>query len=497
MPPAIALVVYLIIPFFLILHDSKTDPKPSAALWVPVCWMFILASRLPSQWIGRNDASMASAVMDGSPVDRVVFLVLMALAVGALAHVRLNWLGVIAQNSVLALFLIFALLSVLWSDYPFVTFRRWFRDVGMYLMVLVILARPRPLDHVSTLIRRLSYFLVFLSIVLIKYYPAIGISYDAFSGAPEYAGATTSKNMLGAVCLLSGIFFFWDTLRRWPERRLPRIKITLLVNVAMSAMTLWLLRMSNSATSTGCLVIGCVVVLLLNGRWTQAYPRAVRAMIPLTLVVYAVLELGFDLSSSVAEFLGRDATLHGRTGIWEVLLAIENNPLVGVGYQSFWLGERLATVWGNHSMVNEAHNGYLEIYLSLGAIGLTLLGVFLVSSYRRLSRQFALSPALASLGLSMWSVTVVYNLTESAFPASYLWSVFLICSSLAAPFTANEMPSRGVFAATASKNSQIPPNGNLRRRPLVGKAARSLRTTLSPSQPIRRRFIKTSTTSSK
>ena len=496
MPPAIALAVYLLVPLVFIRLDSKTDPKPSAALWVPVIWMFFMASRLPSQWIGRNDASMASAVMDGSNVDRFIFLVLMGLAIGALTYAQLDWREVIARNSILGLFIAFALLSVIWSDYPFITFRRWFRDVGMYLMILVVLAHPHPLDHISTFIRRLSYFLVFLSIVLIKYYPAISIAYDVFSGAPEYVGATTSKNMLGAVCLVSGTFFFWDTLRRWPERRLPHVKTTLLVNLVMSALTLWLLTMSNSATSTGCLAIGCMVILLINGRWTQTYPRAVRAVIPLTLAMFAVLALFFDLSSGIAEFFNRDPTLTGRTGIWEVLLAIENNPIVGVGYQSFWLGDRLAAVWASHSMVNEAHNGYLEIYLSLGAIGVTILALFLLSSYWRLSKQFALSTPLTSLGLSIWSIMIIYNLTEAAFPASFLWSIFLTCA-IAVPCPVTEISPRTVLAASTSKGSQVLRRGALSRRPRIEHSGRRLPRPGSQIQATRGQFPSTSGTSSK
>jgi O-antigen ligase len=242
-------------------------------------------------------------------------------------------------------------------------------------------------------------------------------------------GATTSKNMLGAVCLIAGTFFFWDTLRRWPERKVPWTKPTLVVNIVLIAMTLWLLKLSSSATSAACLAIGCGVVILLRGKWATAHPRAATAMIPITLAAYIVLELAFDLSDAVAGFLGRDSTLTGRTGIWSTLLGMGTNPLLGVGYQSFWLGERLEAVWDrlNTAFLNEAHNGYLEIYLALGLIGLTLIILIMVSSYWKISKQLAVSPAFASLGLGLWSIMIVYNVTEATFGASLMWSVFLLC----------------------------------------------------------------------
>ena len=41
-------------------------------------------------------------------------------------------------------FLSFALMSFCWSDFPFVAFKRWFRDLGNYLVILVVLVRSAP-----------------------------------------------------------------------------------------------------------------------------------------------------------------------------------------------------------------------------------------------------------------------------------------------------------------------------------------------------------------
>ena len=80
--------------------------------------------------------------------------------------------------------------------------------------------------------RRLSYLLIPLSILLIKYYPHIGKQYDVLDRRQHYSGATTGKNMLGALCLVSGLFFFWDTVTRWSDRKERRTKRIILVNIA-------------------------------------------------------------------------------------------------------------------------------------------------------------------------------------------------------------------------------------------------------------------------
>ena len=127
--------------------------------------------------------------------------------------------------------------------------------------------------------------------------------------------------------------------------------------------------------------------------------------------------------------VGRNANLTGRTDLWKFLLSMHTNPVLGTGYESFWLGPRLAAVWARFvgTGINEAHNGYLETYINLGFIGLLLLSVFLIASYRKIGK--ALSPAfgLASLSLALWTVLLFYNVTESAFRGSQLmWVVFLL-----------------------------------------------------------------------
>jgi O-antigen ligase len=175
--------------------------------------------------------------------------------------------------------------------------------------------------------------------------------------------------------------------------------------------------------------MGWISIAIARSNWAKANPRRLTAAIPVLLAVYVVLEFVFDLSATVADFMGRDSTLHGRTDIWNAVLNAGTNPVLGVGYQSFWMGARLGAVWNSLNVgfgVNEAHNGYLETYLNLGFVGVALLTVFLVSSYRTVCRQFVVSSHFGSFGLALWLVAVFYNFTESAFGASLLWFVLLL-----------------------------------------------------------------------
>jgi len=430
MPPYLALFLWLIFVLGLLRFDPAREHSPSMALWVPLIWMFIVGSRLPSQWLGVDmDVSASQAFEEGNALDRTILAFLILIAFGILVSRIFNWGGFFARNFALLIFLLFALMSFMWSDFPLVALKRWFRDLGGYLVILVVLTDPRPLEAIRTLLRRLCFLLIPLSILVIKYFPGTGRMYEFWSGTPMYVGATTSKNMLGVACLVSGIYFFWDTVTRWPDRKDLRTKRAIYVNVLLILMTFWLLSLANSATSKICLAMGCLVIAAAHTKLFRRYPGFLKVMIPVTVCVYMVLEFGFGISGQMAEMVGRNATLTGRTDLWKLLLTMHTNPIVGTGYESFWLGPRLEWIWRNFTYVNEAHNGYLEIYLDLGFIGLFLLMIMLIAYYRGICRGLSSRSPLATLSLALWTVLIFYNMTEAAFKGSQLiWLTFLLAA---------------------------------------------------------------------
>jgi exopolysaccharide production protein ExoQ len=434
MSPSLALSAWLVCLIGILLWDPAEDSKTSIALWLPVLWMFFLGSRNPGQWLAGPMTMSAQAVEGGSPLDQAVFSMLMLLSLATLFSRSFSWGRFLANNKALVVFLFFALASMCWSDFPLITVKRWFRDLGNYLVVLVVLSDPNPLQAVRTVLRRLAYLLVPLSIVLNKYYPALGREYDPWSGVGYYVGVATSKNMLGLLCLISGLFFFWDTITRWPERKSRRGKRVIAVNAAFFALTVWLLDTAQSTTSDVCLILGCLVIACTHIKAIRRNPKTLKALIPISFIVYLILDFGLGMNGSMAQAVGKDPTLTDRTKIWAFLLSMHTDPILGTGYQSFWLGQRLATFWQstNFEHLNEAHNGYLEIYLELGISGVSLLVIFLLASYRNICARMKSSFDLGILGLALWLALVFYNMSEAAFDSGLLYAVFLM-SALAVP----------------------------------------------------------------
>jgi O-antigen ligase len=127
--------------------------------------------------------------------------------------------------------------------------------------------------------------------------------------------------------------------------------------------------------------------------------------------------------------MGRNPTLTGRTEIWTTLLNFSGNPVFGTGFDSFWLGDRLRKIWATGSLmngINEAHNGYIETYLNLGWIGVSLLAALIVTGYRNIIAAFRLDPSIARLKLAFFVVAVVYSFTEVGFRTTCtVWIAFL------------------------------------------------------------------------
>jgi O-antigen ligase len=101
--------------------------------------------------------------------------------------------------------------------------------------------------------------------------------------------------------------------------------------------------------------------------------------------------------------------------MWEGLLAMAHNPVIGVGYESFWLGDRLNVLWEAYGKFIQSHNGYLETYLNLGLIGLTLVIAKMLSGLLKVRKQLDVDYAFAILRLTFIVIVAIYNWTEASF----------------------------------------------------------------------------------
>jgi exopolysaccharide production protein ExoQ len=333
----------------------------------------------------------------------------------------------VRNNRWLVAFYVYLLLTVLWSDFPFVAFKRWFKEFGNVVMVLVLLCERDPVQAVKSVFVRCAYVLVPLSVLFIRYVPSLGRTYSGYSqNELMYVGVATHKNTLGALLLVSIIFLAWNLARNRvaavPSRKQRAGSLLVLL------FALWLLSLANSATAIVCTVVG--LGLLTASR----FEKIRRSFRHLELIVLAgagmwfVLDPIFNIAETiVVSGLGRDMTLTTRTSAWDLLLNSDVNPLIGAGFQSFWAGERMAKLWQTLPGIIQAHNGYIELYLEGGIVAVVLLVGLLVTSFRSVKRRMVNGDEFARVQLTFWFIAIIYNFSEAAITQrSLMWIVTLV-----------------------------------------------------------------------
>jgi exopolysaccharide production protein ExoQ len=403
----------------------------SRALWIPVIWFWILGSRAVSTWLdgGIGSQTTVASLMDGSPLDAVVFQLLLASGFVVLARRGSRSQSLLAANWPIVVYFAYCLLSVLWSDFPGVSIKRWIKATGDIVMALIVLTDAQPMAALRRLFSRLGIVLLPASALLIKYYPFLGRYYNRWTGEQYNTGVTTDKNLLGVSAYVLSLGALWQVLRLWRNPDLPNRYRQLLVQCFLLYLGIWVLFTANSATSESCFLLGAFLMVVTSLRPIRGRSGAVHALILTLVVAGGVIKVtGADVA--VFHALGRKPDLTGRaTEVWPLVIPMAPNALLGAGFESFWLGPRLQKVWDAipNLYVTEAHNGYIEVYLQLGAIGIILILLILVHGYRRSVAAFRIDPESSGLMLAYVMASVIYSYTEAGFRMlDYAWSFLLL-----------------------------------------------------------------------
>jgi O-antigen ligase len=448
MPTSVASLLYLSFVAFLFWRDIRQKPNVTTALWLPVSWVLVSGTRFISAWMGMFGLNIGgSSVEEGSPVDALYFFAVIVLGLRVLAQRRVQLSEFVRYNRWVTLYLLLCLVSLVWSDFPLVAFKRWTKLLGQPIMVLIVLTEPDPREAMVRLFKRCAYVILPVSILFIKYFPEWGRGFDQWSGAAVNCGITTSKNLLGLDCMILGYFFIWHLMSVWKLPKGRERRDELILAVVLLAMIFWLLNMAHSSTSLGCILVATAVTLMLGFKFVKK--ELVNFYMVGVIIFLVVAEFGFHASALAIEVLGRDATLTGRTEIWDMLLHWDVNPVVGTGFESFWLGERREKIWDIFPVLqlNSAHNGYLETYINLGLVGLLFTLGMVLATYFKSARDLVRDFHFGRFRLSYLIIFLIYNWTEVGFRTHTVqFFVFFL--------VAIDYP----WATTAAANSPSPRN---------------------------------------
>ena len=115
-------------------------------------------------------------------------------------------------------------------------------------------------------------------------------------------------------------------------------------------------------------------------RWTGQYKGVFVLIYFLIAAATTIAVLATGLEDTVTLLTG-DPTLTGRTQLWQYVLSRwEESPYLGQGYGALWqVGPETGGLFAQAHVgwvMNEAHNGYLDVLAQIGIIGLLVLGFF-------------------------------------------------------------------------------------------------------------------------
>jgi exopolysaccharide production protein ExoQ len=331
----------------------------------------------------------------------------LAVALFVLARPGLFLRGVWLQKLSLGLILI-ALASTTWSILPGETLAVSRALAGVSLFGVFLACR----FSTDELVRLIG---VALAVAAVLSVAAI-LAAPAYAGDPEGGarGVYVHKNMLGMYMALSTITLALIGKDAARHRWIP---------FAGAGLSLVLLVLSRSGTG---LVVLTGVTMLLPLYHATRFQRGLRIPIIMFGVLgaaVAVLVLVFA-QESVVGILGKDTTLTGRTDLWRVLLLLaQERPWLGSGYAGFWgvtatLGGSEVTYPGSLEaavgwLPHGAHNGFLELWLDLGLLGVvTFVAAYVAAAAVGFSHARRTRNALGLWPISFLSFLLLYNMTE-------------------------------------------------------------------------------------
>ncbi len=349
-------------------HLSPSTPwvrRLEAALTVLI--LFMMSNALIGPLLDPNEAGG-----DDNPWLRAMWLPVYGL-VGTLAAVRWRemrraWLPLILVGALMAL----AWASSAWSIAPEVTGRRVMALVFTSLFGVYLGARWSWRDFV-TLMAVLGFILAIGSYAVCIAYPTMGVHHTVNAG--DWRGLWFEKNAMGEIMAVGLLASVAAALVSPSARRAWTVNALLCLGLVI---------MSRSGTAL--ITVGLILAA------TTGLALLRRGPVVGVLTVFGGGALGFAAAAAQVlapgiflTLLGKDPTLTGRTDIWAAILRQASaHPWLGFGYAAFWEKTsapaafvRAQTGWD----VPSAHNGWLDILVQLGGVGVALCALVLGGAY--------------------------------------------------------------------------------------------------------------------
>ncbi len=331
---------------------------------------------------------------------------------------------IIADNRFILLLMGIVCFSYFWSVSPGDTFRFIIYALGTTALGLYLATRFTLREQVDILSWNYGLMLI-LSILFALALPQYGVMGGVHEGALR--GIFTHKNIFGAIMVPGVVIFLLKALRNernsWIYWLFLGTNITLLV----------LCRSTTALGTTALMLILCLIYRIFRWRY-EVMISVILAALVAGLVALFWFTAYVDADSLLGAF-GKDATFSARTLIWDLVWdKIQERPWFGYGLAAFWNeleGPSSYVLLAMGINVVYAHNGFLDMWLSIGLVGLSL---FLASYFSTAIKSLAwLRHSKTPEGL--WpllflSYLLLSNISEGTIHSmdSGFWAIFIAIS---------------------------------------------------------------------
>jgi exopolysaccharide production protein ExoQ len=383
--------------------------------WVLVIPMLYLAALGTIGVTGPSSTTDAAGGSSGEHKVSIALVTLLFLAVILTRKERL--LRSVLDSKLVLCVPLLAILSSAWSAQPLHTALS-----GTILLIFTVfticIAAEYGFERQIELIMLAGVVALPLSIALAVLVPSIG------SSPTGWRGIFAHKQNCAVVCTL-----WLVTALHWRCQGFRRRAVKFFY-IAMCGV---LIIMSQSRIGW---LLALLAVLLTGALWAMQRMRLNEALLSVLFLVPAALAtafVAFTQYQHLAVSVGKDATLSQRTIIWAAVWnSIVDHPYLGYGYSAFWNGlngpsQRVVLIadWG----VQQAQNGYLDLWLAVGIGGVALLAVMAAVAMRASIKTLRLKEGGSH---SRWCTVVIVlilllNIGESSFALlQMVWFLFLL-----------------------------------------------------------------------
>ena len=337
----------------------------------------------------------------------------------------LRWkkvINVATEGIFIWLFVFFVFVSFFWSEIPDQTFRSGVYGIGCTLVGLYLATRYSLKEQLNILAWTFG-TIVILSIIFAVVLPKYGIMGSLHAGALR--GIYTHKNQFGVHIVLATVIFFLKAIDA--QQRSWIFWLLLITSISLNILC-------KSTTSVGTMLIMLILCIVYRiFRWR--YEILVSTILVFLIVGIASWLFFFNFIGTDAFFeaIGKDPTLSSRTEIWkQVWEAIQLKPWLGYGSAAFWDGLEGPSKYVElavRAKVAYAHNGFLDILLGTGFIGLSLFLIsFSVTTIRSLILLRTTNTVESFWPLLFLTYLIFTNLTEGTLAS--LTNIFWVLYSM-------------------------------------------------------------------